>query len=81
MRDRRGVRVGEQAAQQRNSVAQGSACIVGLTVRPQERGELATGMQTSFDRQVEQQSLRLAQGEGEAAFVVKDFWWAEHGQS
>jgi hypothetical protein len=38
-------------------------------------------MHAAFDRQVEQQGLGLAQGEGETAAVTKYFWWAEYGQS
>jgi hypothetical protein len=38
-------------------------------------------MHASFDRQVEQQGLRLAQGKAEADFVVKHFGWAEYGQA
>jgi len=38
-------------------------------------------MHASFDRQVEQQGLRLAQGKGEAAAVMKYFGCAEHGQT
>src|SRR5438876_11498434 len=59
--------IGEQAAQQRDGVAQGLTRISRLAVGPQQSSELAAGMHAPFDRQVEQQSLRLAQGKGEAA--------------
>ncbi len=81
MRRSRRIEIGEQAAQQRQGIAQGRASSVGLTVGPQKGRQLAAGMQASFDRQVEQQSLRLAQGKGEAAFIMKHFRSAEYGQT
>jgi hypothetical protein len=36
-------------------------------------------VQAAFDRQVEQHGVHLAQGKGETAAVMKDFWRAEHG--
>jgi hypothetical protein len=36
-------------------------------------------MQAPFDRQVEQQGLRLAQGKREAAAIMKHFGRAEYG--
>ncbi|HEX6551157.1 MAG TPA: hypothetical protein VF026_00220, partial [Ktedonobacteraceae bacterium] len=78
---RRGVGVSEQGAQQRQGVAQGRASIMGLTVGPQQGGELDAGMHAAFDGQVEQQGLRLAQGKREAAVVMKDFGSAEHGKT
>ena len=77
----RGVGVGEQAAQQRNGVAQGCARIVGLTIGPQEGGQLAARMHAAFDRQVDQQGLCLAQGKGETASVMKHFGRAEDGHT
>ncbi len=77
---RSGVGVGEQAAQQGKGVAQGRARSMGLAVRPQQGGQFATGMHAAFDRQVDQQAQRLAQGKAEAAAVMKHFGWAEHGQ-
>ncbi len=79
VRSRQGV--GERATQQRQGVAQGPARIGWLAVGPQQRGELAAGVQALLDRQVEQQGLRLAQGKAEAGFVMKDFGRAEHGQT
>jgi len=38
-------------------------------------------MHAAFDRQVEQQGLRLAQGKGETASVMKHFGRAEDGQT
>jgi hypothetical protein len=78
-----GRRVGvvEQAAQQGQGVAQGGSCLMGSTIRPQQGSELAPWVHAPFDRQIEQQGLRLAQGKAEAVAVVKDFWWAEHGQT
>src|SRR5205085_8769023 len=55
VRGSRGVGGSEQAAQQRQGVAQGGACSVGLTVRPQQGRQFAARVQTPFDRQVEQQ--------------------------
>jgi hypothetical protein len=78
---RRGVVVSEQAAQQGQGIAQGRARIVGLAVGPQQGGELAAGMQTAFDRQVEQQGLRLAQGKREVAAIMNHCGRAEHGQT
>ncbi len=78
---RRGVGIGEQAAQQGKGVAQVLARIGGLTVGPQQRRQLAPRMQAPLHRQVEQQGLRLAQGKGEAAAVMHHFRWAEHGQT
>ncbi len=76
---RSGVGVGEQAAQQPKGIAQGPARIRRIAVGPQQGGELAAGMHAPFDRQVEQQGLRLAQGKREAAAVMIHFGWAEHG--
>jgi hypothetical protein len=81
VRSRRGVGVGEQAAQQGNSVAQVLTRIGGLTVGPQQRRQLAARMQAPLHHQVEQQGLRLAQGKAEAAAVMHHFRWAEHGQA
>jgi len=53
----------------------------GLTVRPEQGGQFAAGMHAAFDRQVEQQGLRLAQGKREAAAVMKHFGRPEHGQT
>jgi len=78
VRGSRGVRGGEQAAQQRQGVAQGGARSMGLTVRPQQGREFAARVHTPFDRQVEQQGLRLAQGKREAAAVMIHFGRAEH---
>ena len=77
---RGGVGVGEQVAQQGNGVAQGRARSVGLTVGPQQSSQIAAGMHAAFNCQVEQQSLRLAQGKREAAFVMKHFWRSEYCQ-
>jgi len=38
-------------------------------------------MHAAFDRQVEQQGLRLMQGKAEAAAVMKHFGRAEHAQT
>ncbi len=73
--------VGEQTAQQHQGVAQGGAGIVGLTVGPQEGRQFAAGVHAPFDCQVEQQGLGLAQGKGEAAFVMHHFGRAEYGQT
>ncbi len=50
---RSSIGIGEQAAQQGQSVAQGGASIVGFTSGPQQRRQLAARMQPPFDRQVE----------------------------
>ncbi len=76
-----GVGVGQQAAQQGESVAQGGAPIRGVAVGPQEGSQLAARVQATFDGQVEQQGLRLAQGKGEATAVMKHFGRAEYGQT
>ena len=78
---RGGVGGGEQAAQQRQGVAQGGACSVGLTVRPQQGRQFAARVHATFDRQVEQQGLCLAQGKGQAAALMIYFGRAEHGQT
>ena len=81
VRRSRRIKIGEQAAQQRQGVAQGRARTLGLTVGPQQGGQFATGMQAAFDRQVEQQGLRLAQGKAQAPAVMIHFGWAEHVQA
>ena len=81
MRRSRRIKIGEQAAQQRQGVTQGRARTLGLTVGPQQGGQFATGMQAAFDRQVEQQGLRLAQGKAEAAAIMIHFGRAEHVQA
>src|SRR5258708_9903239 len=78
---RRGLWIAEQATQQRNGVTQGSASFVRLTVRPQERVQLAPLMHAPLNRQVEQQGLRFAQGKGEAGGGMKDFGWGAHAQT
>jgi len=77
----RGVGIGQQAAQQRDGIAQGLARLSWLAVGPQQSSELAARMHAPFDGQVEQQGLRLAQGKGEAAPFMKDFGRAEHVQT
>jgi hypothetical protein len=52
-----------------------------LTVRPQEGSELAAGMHTTFDGQVEQQGLPFAQGKGEPRTIMKDFGSAEYTET
>jgi hypothetical protein len=54
VRGRGGVGVGEQAAQQHESIAQGGAGSAGLTIGPQEGRQFAAGVHTPFDRQIEQ---------------------------
>jgi hypothetical protein len=81
VRRSRRIEIGEQAAQQRQGVAQGLASIMGLTVGPQQSRQFAAGMQAAFNCHVEQQGLRLAQGKGEAAAVMIHFGRAEHGQT
>jgi hypothetical protein len=78
---RRSGRRGEQVAQQGKGVAQGLTSNLGLTVRPQQGGQFAAGMHAPLNGQVEQQSLRLAQRKGEAAFIMKHFGRAKHGQT
>src|SRR5258707_15719899 len=68
---RRSVGVSEQAPQQRKGGAQTRTSSVGLTIGPKEGSQLAAGMHAAFDRQVEQQGLRLAQGKGEAVAGMK----------
>src|SRR5207302_2454896 len=75
---RRGRVVLEQFAQQRQSIAQGLARISRLAVGPQQGGQLAARLLAAFDRQIEQQGLRLAQAKAETAAVMKHFWRAEH---
>ena len=75
----RGLGGDEESAQGDERVAQGDAPLWWPAVWPQEGGQLAAGVYTTFDRQVEQQGLGLAQGKGEAAAVMKYLWWAEHG--
>ncbi|OLD84402.1 MAG: hypothetical protein AUF64_01825 [Chloroflexi bacterium 13_1_20CM_54_36] len=81
VRRSRRIKIGEQAAQQRQGVAQGRARTLGLTVGPQQGGQFAAGMHAALDRQVEQQGLRLAQGKGEAMVMMKHFWGAEHAHT
>jgi hypothetical protein len=79
VRRSRRIEIGEQVAQQGQGVAQGLARIVGLTVGPQQGRQFAAGVHAPFDRQVEQQSLCLAQGKHEATAVMHLFGRAEHG--
>src|SRR5260370_41267997 len=71
----------KQVAQQRNNNAQGVTRVVGLAIWPQEGRQLAARMHATFDRQVEQQGLRLAQSKRETPAVMKHFGSAEHGQT
>ena len=75
---RRGRVVLEQIAQQAQSIAQGLARIGRLAVGPQQSRQLGARVQAPFDRQIEQQGLRLAQGKAEAAAVMNHFGRAEH---
>jgi hypothetical protein len=75
----RSGRHGEQVTQQGKGVAQGLTSDLGLTVRPQERGQFAARLHAPLDRQVEQQGLRLAQGKGEAASIMYHFRRSQHG--
>ncbi len=81
VRGRGGVGVVEQAAQQHKGVAQGGARRGGRTIGPEEGRQFAARVHAPFDCQVEQQGLGLAQGKGEAAFVMHHFGRAEYGQT
>src|SRR5438132_14092775 len=78
VRRSRGIGTREQVTQQCQGIAQALESIGRLTVGPEQGGQLAAGMHATFDPQVKQQGLRLAQGKRETTAMMKNSGRAEH---